>query len=629
MNARSYQTICLTLALSAAFLPGCRGATTAGPTHDSGPLPTVRTIADVQGSGTESPFEGQRVTVEGVVTGDFQDGDADISRDLGGFYLQMAVGDSDPGTSDGIFVFDGNSNTPDVDVGHILRVSGKVVERFGETQVVADVAKVIGTGSVEAIPLEFPRDTVSNSDGILIADLERVEGMLVRVDGPLAVSGLNSLARFGEVTLAAGGRLRQFTNSSDGNVAEYTAHRERSAARRMVLDDGLSRQNPRINRYFKPFASSRRDRLRNGDSARHIVGNVRFSRGSGAAGIESFRLEPVNDVSFDSVNPPPQTPPAVGGNIVVASLNLLNYFTTIDDGNNRCGPASDAGCRGADSERELSRQRQKIVTALSHLGADIVGLMEIENNDGEAVASLADALNEAESGNRWRAVRTGSLGDDTIAVAILYNDDTVTPAGRFAVLTAAVDREFDDGKNRPALAQSFVSVGSGGRFTVVVNHLKSKGSPCNDVGDPNRNDGQGNCNRTRTRAAAALVRWLQTDPTESNDPDVLIIGDLNAYLQEDPLRELEQAGYVNLLREFAGSDAYSFVFDSQAGALDHALASSSMLPQIKGAAEWHINADEASLIDYNLEFGRDADIFDPEIPFRVSDHDPVIVGFDP
>jgi len=74
---------------------------------------------------------------------------------------------------------------------------------------------------------------------------------------------------------------------------------------------------------------------------------------------------------------------------------------------------------------------------------------------------------------------------------------------------------------------------------------------------------------------------------------------------------------------------YSFVFDGQAGALDHALATPSLAPQVVDAIEWHINADEPPLFDYNLENERDPALFDSTSPYRASDHDPVIVGLDP
>jgi uncharacterized protein len=151
-----------------------------------------------------------------------------------------------------------------------------------------------------------------------------------------------------------------------------------------------------------------------------------------------------------------------------------------------------------------------------------------------------------------------------------------------------------------------------------------------DVNDPDLGDGQGNCNLTRTKAAQALVNWLATDPTSSGDPDFLIIGDLNAYAKEDPITAIRHAGYVDLLERFGGDHAYGYVFDGQWGYLDHALASSTLNGQVSGAAEYHINADEPNVLDYNTNFksaGQIDSLYAPD-EFRTSDHDPVLVGLD-
>jgi predicted extracellular nuclease len=97
----------------------------------------------------------------------------------------------------------------------------------------------------------------------------------------------------------------------------------------------------------------------------------------------------------------------------------------------------------------------------------------------------------------------------------------------------------------------------------------------------------------------------------------------------DALSLFEQAGYVNLASSFIGESAYSFEFEGQFGALDHALASPELAAHVVDAAEWHINADEAPLHNYNLEYGRDPTLFDGSSPYRASDHDPLIIGIDP
>jgi predicted extracellular nuclease len=174
--------------------------------------------------------------------------------------------------------------------------------------------------------------------------------------------------------------------------------------------------------------------------------------------------------------------------------------------------------------------------------------------------------------------------------------------------------------------QTFSSIANNDRFTVAANHLKSKGSDCDSIGDPDLGDDQCNCKKIRTSAAAALGHWMSTDPTDSGDSDILIIGDMNAYLREDPVETIVRSGYENVLESFVGDKAYSFVFRGQSGALDHAFASATLVPQISGVSEWHINADEPPLLDYNLDFDRDDTLFDPASPYRASDHDPVVIG---
>ena len=212
----------------------------------------------------------------------------------------------------------------------------------------------------------------------------------------------------------------------------------------------------------------------------------------------------------------------------------------------------------------------------------------------------------------------------------------MTPVGADAVLDS---NEFLDpnnlgrAQNRPAQAQTFEENATGERFTLVVNHLKSKGSECGSGDDDPM---QGNCNLTRTLSAAVLADWLGTDPTGSGDADFLVIGDLNSYDKEDPIDVLtagsdDAAGtdddYTDLILQFEGERAYSFLFDGQLGYLDYALASQSLLGQVTGATEWHINADEPDLIDYDTEFKQDAQdaIYAPD-QYRSADHDAVVVG---
>jgi hypothetical protein len=164
---------------------------------------------------------------------------------------------------------------------------------------------------------------------------------------------------------------------------------------------------------------------------------------------------------------------------------------------------------------------------------------------------------------------------------------------------------------------------------VAVNHLKSKGSSCSSIGDPDENDGAGNCNLTRTSAAEALVNWLAADATGSGEDNVLIIGDLNSYDKEDPIDAITAGGYTDLVADFGGELAYSYVFSGQWGYLDYAMANGALQSAVTGTTVWHINADEPNILDYNLGFKKPAQqaLYEPNA-FRASDHDPVIVGLE-
>jgi len=603
---------------------GDGGSTTAPP--PGGPPPgAVTLISDIQGSGDTSPMEGQVVTVTGLVTGDFQNGDSDDRRNLGGFYMQDELPDVDFNTSDGIFVFDGSDPAVAIDSGDLVEVQGEVIEYFGETQINPTSVRVVGTGSVNPTPINLPiSGTTTNSDGDVIADLERFEGMYVEFIDPLSVTGLWNLERFGAVTLSEGGRLYQFTNGNLPDATGYTAHVELSARRSIELDDGLRTQSPDVVHYLEA-GSTPGYSIRTGDRLTSLVGNLRYSRGSGGSGDETWRLMPTIDPEFESANPRPG-PPAVTGAIRIAVYNAQNFFSTIDTGVNNCGPQADQSCRGADSSVELSRQLGKIVTALTMLDGDIISLVELENNADASLSTIVGALNTAIGSANYNYVDTDTIHDDAIKTGLIYRNTTISTSGNFAILDRSVDSRYNDARNRPALAQTFTVDATGSVLTIVVNHFKSKGSSCDADGDPNLDDGQGNCNITRSNAAAALADWVGTDPTGSGDTDFLIIGDLNAYTREDPLATFESAGFTNLLD--GTSNPYTYLFDGRAGALDHAIATPSLAPQVAETMIWHINADEPPLFDYNLEFGRNPALFDVNSPYRASDHDPVIIGLD-
>ncbi len=563
-------------------------------------------IHDIQGGGTASSDVGSIREIEGIVTGDFEGG-----SELSGFFMQEedADADGDGTTSEGIFVF--NSGVGSVSSGDTVRVRGTVAEFFGLTEInnVISVTQCAATGTTAPAAWSLPVAAVG--------DWEWVEGMEISITQTLYASGNFTQARFGEVDLSIGGPLDNPTNVVAPG-APAIALQDLNNRSRIQLDDASGVQNPLP---LPPYLGAD-NTLRTGDTLPGITGNVNFSFGT-------YQIEPTQGITFTRVNTRPGVP-AVGGSMEVAAYNVLNYFTTIDNAGPICGPLGNQGCRGADTASEFTLQRDKLVTAISELDAEVVGLMEIENHPGDVpTADLVAGLNAATAPGTYAYIATGAIGTDAIRQAILYQPAAVTPLGGFEVLDSTDIPTFDDTRNRPMVVQSFVDNATGGVFTVAVNHLKSKGSNCNGVGDPDIGDGQGNCNVTRTSAAQAIVDFLATDPTGSGDGDFLIVGDLNAYAQEDPVTTIEAGGYTDLIESLVGSGyaggAYSFNFFSQSGYLDHGLASSSMASQVSDAAFWHVNADEPSGLDYN-NFNQPG-LQAPD-QFRSSDHDPVLVGLD-
>ncbi|MFP4395507.1 MAG: ExeM/NucH family extracellular endonuclease, partial [Anaerolineales bacterium] len=554
-------------------------------------------IYHLQGEGFVSPYEGQEATVEGVVVADFQEND-----EMRGFFMQDLLGDDNPLTSDGIFVYDPDGE--DVDIGYRVRVTGIVDEYQGMTQIknlsalaVLDTMALVPPATVITLPEEINNE------------MERYEGMLVTLPHTMTVQQNYFQGRFGQVTLGSGDRMYQPTHLHEPGSDAYWEQTDENARRLLVLDDGSTSQNPDPIPYI-----GINDTLRAGDVVSSGLIGV-LDQGpinTSSPSTKDYRLHPTANVVIDRDNERPATPPDVGGSLQVASFNVLNYFTTF-------------GERGADNQAEFDRQRTKIITALIALDADVVGLMEIENNGYEAdgaIYDLVDGLNEEAGAGTYDFIDPGvdQIGDDAIAVGLLYKPASVTPVGAAAILDDSYNSEYREDKNRPALAQTFEENATGERFTAAVNHLKSKGSSCADLDDPDVGDGQGNCNLTRKRAMEIQVEWLATDPTNSGDPDFLIIGDLNAYAMEDPISVAKDAGYTDLL----DAADYTYIFDGESGYLDHALANPTISGQVTGAAVWNINADEPSVIDYNTEY-KPQDLYAPDA-YRSSDHDPVLVG---
>ncbi|MET3552015.1 ExeM/NucH family extracellular endonuclease [Burkholderia sp. 567] len=572
-------------ATAAPVSPNCGGSTTP--------------IADIQGPGAPSPLAGQNASIEAVVTADFGGTDG-----FGGFFVQQADPQrrNQPGVSEGLFVY-----APKVraKAGDLVHVTGKVEEKYGQTQLTLSGAIAVCANGQTVTPatLTLPVDSPNA--------FAAYEGMLVRLPQTLTVTDNYELGRYGS-TMLSNGRLRTPTSVVPPSQAQTQI--DANARNRLILDDGSNKQNPASVPYPAPELSAA-NTLRSGYTVRNVEGVLEVRYGA-------WRVQPLPGAAaptFDMRANPRANAPARDpkSNLRVASFNVLNYF----NGNGMGGGFDDPNNRGAKNYQEFQRQEAKIVSALKALDADVIGLMEIQNNGyGElsAVRQLAAKL-----GSNWRVVDPGTsrLGGDAITVAMIYDSRVVEPVGRASTLAI-------DDKNRQPLAQSFRRVGGNKQaLTIAVNHLKSKNCPDAANDDLDQGDGQGCWNPTRTRAAAKLADWLAGTPTGVAGQGTLLIGDFNSYTYEDPIRLLESRGYRNLVSRWIGANAYSYVYNGEAGYLDHALASLPLASHVKAVHEWHINADEPLALQYTLAYKsaeQQKTYYAPDA-YRSSDHDPVLI----
>ncbi|WP_043795965.1 ExeM/NucH family extracellular endonuclease [Delftia sp. Cs1-4] len=611
----------------------------------TGDEPPVTRISAVQGSGDQSPLVGQKVTVSAVVTA--------YMPGLSGFFVQEEAADSDgdAATSEGIFVYYGNAN-PGVDestVGKLVQISASVSEFRNQTQLSA-ITDFVVRGAA-ALP-EPVRIALPVSD---MGQWERLEGMRVEVasataGGKLVVSDNRTLGRYGNVTLSADAPLAQYTEVNAPSVAGYAAYVQTLQRSQIILDDRSGAQNPEFvpGRGGLPLSAS--NTLRAGDGVDRVIGVLDqfFDAAASEPYLTSYRVQPTQTPQFTGAARPStaELQQAVGAaTLKIASANVLNFFnlTGATSGSSQVmfntPLGNQQGIRGANSIAELDRQRAKIVANLLGLGADVYGLMEVQNNGfgpGSAIQDLADALNasaDKPAGAVYSVVKApfseaaGTVpgaGTDAITVAIVYRSDRVTPMGSAAAPNVSTYDAFNGsiGGARVPIAQTFAVGGSTEQFTLVVNHFKSKGSVLGGAGNADVLDGQGANNAARVKTAQQLSNWLATRPTGATSPHVVLVGDFNAYAKEDPITTLESGGYVKV------SQGLSYAFDGMWGSLDHVLVSTSLQPSVGRAVKWAINAEEPEVLDYNVEFkslDQQASFYAPTA-YRSSDHNPILLG---
>ena len=542
----------------------------AGPIEAGCPEMETTPVHAVAGQGVERLAADRAVTVEGVVTGTFMGEDR-----IDGFFIQGRDPAPD-GKPSGVFVYApdlAGSAAERIEPGSRLRLVGRTGLFHGRPQLEElDRIRDCGTEEVRTHSVRLPLER-----------RQRFEGVRLAFQRPLTVTGNHRLGRYGTLALASGGRAFQPGNFPPGEGPPEP----RRPGGRLLLDDGRYSRAPSPVPYL------------NEAGTRRIGSRVVGLTGILTRAFEAWRIHPTEPPRFRATNPRPDPLPSPGRDrLRVAAFNLDNYFL-------------EGAERGAGSASALRRQRAKLFAAIGHLEADVLVLVEVANRDA-AVSDFVERLRRR-SGAPWHRLGAPGTGQGELRVALAYRRDRVAPTGKRRRDRRAVH-------DRPPLVAGFRSQEGGAPFAVAAVHFKSKGG-CPKVGDTD--SGQGCWNRRRTEQARALTGFLEEWREDGGAP-VVIAGDINAYGGEDPVRALAAAGYTDLIAErVPPRRRYTFVYDGQAGYLDH-LHAAAPLAERAAAVHLHpINADEPAFLAYDRG-GPDGRYVTSDA-FRASDHDPVAV----
>lgn len=619
-------------------LDPCSGA----PVEELTCTESVVTIGEIQGTGDSSPFVDQVRTVRGVVTA--------VMPDLKGFFIQNTdtQDDNNSNTSDGLWVY--NPKELAVTVGQIHTVKGKVLEYFNKTEIDASaVSGPCGAGSVAVTTIEVGA----------VNTWEKYEGMLVRPDADVTVTNNDNLERYNEIGVSSEGRLRQPTEFAQPGPAALSAAAN-NAARYFIIEDDSTKQN-----LFPVLCPAGGLNTATGKTCR--AGSVVLAssvEGPLDYAFSNFRIRDLDksvSINAGTGARPSGLPEVGGGDLRIADYNLLNYFVTLNASGATCGP-SNLRCRGANTVAEFNKQAAKLVNALDKINADIIGLQELENPKAGvafsqwAVSDLVNRLNSKSgrvscANGSWVAVNPGGpLGDDAIQNGLIFCDakvrldatDVLDDSDLSGLGISGLSPVFDGpNTNRVVLGGKFTDLANNRAFTVVVTHQKSKGSSkafrdnCASSNNADANcdqgDGAGYYNKRRDDASTAIRLWLQNNSTIGSALE-LVIGDVNAYGKEDPIRNFVTNGYIDLKTDYGGADSY--VFDGRWGSLDRAMGNAGLAARVTGIDTWTINAEEPRAFDYDENFKGEGSGSKPaalaayyrDDEFRSSDHSPMVLA---
>lgn len=456
------------------------------------------------------------------------------------------------------------------------------MKRFFYTFIILTIAISNIFAEKEVIKLTWPDDFKNASQYV---------GKTIELNQTLYVTNIYDWNESGSITLSSK-RLMSPTEVALPGSAEYRNIVAENEFDQLILSDGSNKQYPNP----RPWTGDK-DYIRTGAYTNKVLGV--FTIESYKDMKYGYTITPIEKPVFEGNERPTKVTELGDYDIKVCGFNLKIYIATEWDGD--YGPASAA---------EAEKQHAKIVKALAAIDADVFGLVEVQQGQ-VALEKLANALNALDPSAQYEYINDGTQVYGTYTKAgYLYKASKVKPIRQL--------QSNDTGVKHRKKAQGFEILATGARFIYMINHFKAKsGKGSGDNAD--KGDGQSTYNGDRVREATAIVTFAKSCTSYFGDEDVLIMGDLNAYSLEDPIRIFTDANYTNLIKKFEGEKGYSYSYRGTVGCLDHALANEAIKSQVTGCEVFHINADEASV------FGYDGYSYQNNM-YRSSDHDPVVVG---
>jgi predicted extracellular nuclease/methionine-rich copper-binding protein CopC len=546
--------------------------------------PTVP-IATVQGIGAISPMLGQNVTVDGVITADFR-------NTMGGLFIQTpdqsASGPS--GASEGLFVTFAEDPGP-LAIGDRLTLSGKVTETDQRTTLAAAALVAVCGHDVAITPLSWyvPPGTPEA--------WEAVESMLVAL-GPLTITANDTFVTTGELQVMSGPRPIYPTEITPPGAAAYAAW-QANVERQFTLDDGQIGGPPPAPQPADLIAFRAGSTI---PAAHGIVDGYGTAR----------RVHLVEPPSILTTNPRPTPIETIPGALRLVNVNL-DVFDNGDAQGNFANPA------GAQSAAEVARQRAKVVALLRTLDADIIVLNGLEPDGADPGSATADLLHElnAALASPYEALTWPTPEPDNSFAAqsvLLYR-----PAKVVATISQLPLPATSGHLARPLLVLLQDRV-TQEQFEILVLHLVPRDDCPASGPDSDQHDGQACGTESRTQAAEGLATWL----AGRGAAQTIVVGTLNAYGREEPLRVLTDGGLIDLVTSNTKPpfNDYTQIDGGQTASGQRALAGSGIAGHVRQAAVWHVNADESP--GYDFRQGNPPHLYAPD-PVRSATTDPLII----